>query len=213
MKLLIIGHGRHGKDTVAEMLRDYHGWTFRSSSHWAAEHVIHPYARRIASSCTLGMPPPSWKELYLQRHRDDLPYCGRKFWYDTMLTYNKEHGGAAIARGVLSEVDVYVGMRSRYEFEASMDESLFDHVIWVDRSKHLPPEGESMELTKEDADIYLDNNGSFRSLWLEVDMLAGFLAQGTKGLSARLGAIHDMRSDLFNQAVEITSKLERLNEQ
>jgi hypothetical protein len=30
-KLLVIGHGRHGKDTVCEMLRDHYGYTFESS--------------------------------------------------------------------------------------------------------------------------------------------------------------------------------------
>ena len=32
LKLLVIGHGRHGKDTVCEMLRDSYGYTFESSS-------------------------------------------------------------------------------------------------------------------------------------------------------------------------------------
>lgn len=174
MKILIIGHGRHGKDTVAEIMRDYHGWTFRSSSHWAAEHVIWPeaagvnlteYGRQLRN----GYMIPTWQELYEHRHRDDLLWCGRQFWYDTMLAYNKEHGGAAIARGVLAEVDIYVGMRSRYEFESAMEEGLFDLVIWVDRSEHEPPEGDSMELTPSDASIIIDNNGSLRDLWIEVE--------------------------------------------
>lgn len=31
-KLLVIGYGRHGKDTVCEILRDQHGYSFTSSS-------------------------------------------------------------------------------------------------------------------------------------------------------------------------------------
>ena len=30
-KILVLGHGRHGKDTVAEMLRDRHGLSFTGS--------------------------------------------------------------------------------------------------------------------------------------------------------------------------------------
>jgi hypothetical protein len=46
-------------------------------------------------------------------------------------------------------------MRSRDEFNAS--KHLFDLIIWIDRSKHLPDE-DSNELTAEDADIIIDNN-------------------------------------------------------
>ena len=129
MKLLIIGHGRHGKDTVAEILRDYFGRNFRSSSNWAAEHVVQPAA--LVSSWRVGndICVPKWQELYENRHDATLPFCGRQFWFDTLLAYNKEHGGSAIARGLLEEVDVYVGMRSRYEFEEAQKEGLFDRVI------------------------------------------------------------------------------------
>jgi hypothetical protein len=169
MKILLIGHGRHGKDTAAEIMRDYHGWSFRSSSHWAAEHVIWPYLEQNVGWMTLT--GRDWRWFYENRHEANKLGCGRKFWYDTLLAYNQEHGGAAIARGVLSEADIYVGMRSRYEFEAAMQEELFDLVIWVDRSEHLPPEGPSMELTENDAHITIGNNGSLRELWLEIDQM------------------------------------------
>ena len=168
-KILLIGHGRHGKDTVAEILRDYHGMSFRSSSNWAAEHVIYPAIMETAGSMvTSGR---DWRWFYEHRHEDKYPFCGRQFWFDTMLKYNKREGGSAIARGVLAEVDCYVGMRSRYEFDAAVDEGLFDLVIWVDRSEHCPPERGSMELTPEDAHIIIDNNGTLRDLWLAVDYL------------------------------------------
>ena len=36
-RLLILGHCRHGKDTLAEILRDEFGMTFESSSQSAAD--------------------------------------------------------------------------------------------------------------------------------------------------------------------------------
>jgi translation elongation factor EF-1alpha len=40
-KLLVIGHGRHGKDTVCEMLRDDYGYTFESSSKFCSKFFIY----------------------------------------------------------------------------------------------------------------------------------------------------------------------------
>lgn len=175
MKLLIIGHGRHGKDTVAEILRDYHGLSFRSSSHWCAEHVIYPKAKEEGFA-------GDWKWLYNCRHKNfpssfwEGKFCGREFWYNSILEYNKTYGGAAVARELLKEVDVYVGMRSRYEFDSAMKEGLFDHVIWVDRSEHLPPEGsESMELDSGDSNLIVDNNKGLKELWLNTYDLVEYI--------------------------------------
>ena len=43
MKILIIGEARHGKDTVAEIMRDEYGMTFQSSSHFVCEKAVFPY--------------------------------------------------------------------------------------------------------------------------------------------------------------------------
>ena len=41
LKLLVIGHGRHGKDTVCEILRDRYGYTFESSSKFCSKLFIY----------------------------------------------------------------------------------------------------------------------------------------------------------------------------
>src|SRR6185369_672766 len=41
-RIVLVGHGRHGKDTVAEMLRDEYGFSFCSSSLFCAERVMMP---------------------------------------------------------------------------------------------------------------------------------------------------------------------------
>jgi hypothetical protein len=40
-KLLVIGHGRHGKDTVCEFLRDDYGYSFESSSQFCSKLFIY----------------------------------------------------------------------------------------------------------------------------------------------------------------------------
>ena len=40
-KLLVIGHGRHGKDTVCEILRDKYNYTFESSSKFCSTRFIY----------------------------------------------------------------------------------------------------------------------------------------------------------------------------
>ena len=41
MKILIIGKMRNGKDSLAELLNEYHGMTFKSSSEMANELFIY----------------------------------------------------------------------------------------------------------------------------------------------------------------------------
>jgi hypothetical protein len=151
-KLLIIGHGRHGKDTVAEMLQHHFGYLFKGSSEWCAEHVIFP---------AMADRYDSWEDCFNDRaqHRSD--------WFNLIRDYNNLTGNTKIALGVLAESNVYVGMRSRVEYEATRN--LFDHVVWVDRSEHLPLEPRnSMELTINDADLFVDNNGNHNDLFKNV---------------------------------------------
>ena len=158
-KVLIIGHGRHGKDTVAEILRDYHGYKFTSSSLFCAEFVRH-------SLEDVGVKYPSLKDCYADRHNH------REFWFNAITEYNREDPTRTATEMLASGCDLYVGMRSRREYEACMIAGTFDNVIWVDRSEHLPPEPpESMELRPRDAHYTIDNNGTMRDLWHEIDIL------------------------------------------
>ena len=146
-KFLIIGHGRHGKDTVGEILSANFGLRVRSSSEFAAERAVFPL---------MADQYPDWRGCYDDRHNH------RALWYHAIRAYNLRPG-PMLAEQMLAENDVYTGMRSRAEFGKSRE--LFDAVIWVDRSKFLPPEpSESMELMATDADHFIDNNGDLDDL-------------------------------------------------
>lgn len=99
MRLLILGHGRHGKDTVAEILRDHHGMSFMSSSFAAAELVCRPYLD------ALGITYSTAEECYADRINH------RAAWHDAIKAYNREDP-ARLAKDILADNDCYVGMRS-----------------------------------------------------------------------------------------------------
>ncbi|MBL4807304.1 MAG: hypothetical protein JKY31_08445 [Rhodobacteraceae bacterium] len=151
MNFLVIGHGRHGKDTVGEMLAALTGRPFASSSEFAAQKAVFPL---------MVDQYETWQDCYADRANF------RELWFHAIAAYNLRPG-PSLAEQVLAEHGTYVGMRKRREFESTRH--LFDQVIWVDRSDHLPlePMG-SMELTAGDADFVMDNNGDLLQLQAKV---------------------------------------------
>lgn len=153
-RILVIGHGRHGKDTAAAMLAKATGGSFVSSSEFAAQKAVFPLVSDLY---------PDWQAAYADRANH------RELWYHAIRAYNLRPG-PMLAEQILEDHDIYVGMRSRAEFERSRN--LFDLVAWVDRCEVLPPEPcNSMELTAEDADWVLDNNRSLEHLEVQTVVL------------------------------------------
>lgn len=153
MKLLIIGHARHGKDTVCEMLTDLLNLKFKSSSDFVNEKAVFPVLSKLYGYETL-------EECYEDRvnHRPE--------WFNLLRAYNGEDP-VRLGRELFNEYDVYCGLRNREEYQAMKRAGLFDLVIWVDASERLPLEtSDSMELTMSDADIVIDNNADLNRLTL-----------------------------------------------
>ncbi|MDR9452136.1 MAG: hypothetical protein RI637_13080, partial [Acidimicrobiia bacterium] len=148
------GYGRHGKDTVAEILTNY-GYTFVSSSWAAAEHAVFP---------VLG--PKYGYESVEECFNDRANH--RREWYELIKAYNTPDL-ARLARQIYSEADIYVGIRDRDEFYDAKNEGLFDYAIWVDASHRLPVEStDSCTVNQQDADIVIDNNGPEKHLPIRV---------------------------------------------
>jgi hypothetical protein len=165
-KLLVIGHGRHGKDTVCEILSDDYGYKFISSSHFVCNEVI-------------------WDDWGVWNYTDKtLCYADRgnhrPLWANMISKYNTPDKSRTATEMLAAGYDIYCGMRMRDELEASRH--LFDKVVWVDRAYHLPSEAfDSMELNAGDATHILDNNGTLYQLKRNVERLMALSAEMSKG--------------------------------
>ena len=151
LNILIIGHGRHGKDTAAAFLSEIYGLSFVASSEFAARRAVFPLVSDLYAT---------WQDCHADRTRH------RSLWFHAIAAYSARPG-PSLAAQALQDHDIYVGMRRRAEFDQARD--LFDLVIWVDALRRLPSEpGVSMELTEVDADLTLDNNGNLGDLRMHI---------------------------------------------
>lgn len=99
MKLLILGHARHGKDTAAEYLRDAHGFSFQSSSLFLAANIVRP------ALAGRGLFYDSLEACYADRVNH------RALWREIISDFNRDDP-ARLAKAILAVSDCYVGMRT-----------------------------------------------------------------------------------------------------
>jgi dephospho-CoA kinase len=148
IKILVLGHCRHGKDTFAELLNEHFGLTFKSSSQAAADIFLYD-----ALKDKYGYTTP--EECFEDRvnHRAE--------WKQLICDYNKDDK-ARLAKEILKEADAYVGMRDRAEIKECIKQGLFDIIVWVDASGRLPEEpSSSFDIDKSCAHIIIENNTSY----------------------------------------------------
>lgn len=164
ISLLIIGHARHGKDTLAELLREYYNISFISSSQACADIFIYDELKGIYNYNTT-------EECYEDRVNH------RKEWYEMICDYNKDDK-ARLAKEILKYNNTYVGMRDWEEIMECKKQNLFDLIIWVDASERLPTESsESFNISKNDADIIIENNTTLEAFKERVIRLGKFLTK------------------------------------
>lgn len=157
-RILIIGHAQHGKDTVAEMLRDDYGIKFASSSRFAIEKAVWPMVKDSGAWASAD-------ELYADRARH------RTMLFHAIRAYNLIPGPSLAEQMFQDGFDCYVGMRSNDEFAGSR--ASFAHVIWVDAQFRKPLEPRaSMELLPHQATHIVDNNHDLAHLREQVRLLA-----------------------------------------
>jgi len=125
-KLLIIGHMRHGKDTVAAMIEEYTGMSFKSSSEMAAEIFIYDELKDKYGYST-----------FMECFEDRMNH--RAEWHNLICDYNILDK-AKLAKEILKHNDMYVGMRSQAEIDKCIEDNVFDMIIGVfDPNKPLEP--------------------------------------------------------------------------
>lgn len=167
MKILILGHARHGKDTLAEILRERRGLTFLSSSQAAAQIFLFDKLKDKYGYTT-------YEECFADRvnHREE--------WYQEICDYNKDNR-ARLAEDILSLADCYAGMRDLEEFEESVRRNLFDLIVWVHASPRVPLEPSSsfnIPITHPAINAVIDNNGTYEAFVERVhDFIQDFIKE------------------------------------
>ena len=180
-KLLVVGHGRHGKDTVCEMLEQY-GYKFQSSSKFCSELFIYKDLKEQYGYA-------NEEECYTDRHNH------RTEWYNMIHNYCSDDL-AKLGRNLFAKHDIYCGLRNKREFFAMQNEEIFDYAIWVDRTDHLPKEDPaSMSIEQWMCDYTIDNNGSLDRLEKNVAILMRTIFR-SRGLSLPVSSGHHF-SELF----------------
>lgn len=183
MKLLICGHGRHGKDSVADLLCDFNNYKASSSS---------VYAMKVLEDVIMAHTGySSFAECYEKRS------LHRPYLYELIRGYNTPDK-ARLSREILQEHQIYVGMRDLEEFNAS--KHLYDLKIWVDASgRGVPLEPiTSFNIPKDEFDVIIENNGSYELLVKKVINLA-------RSLKDNKGKIIGQYCDGFNLRAVISN--------
>lgn len=162
IKLLLVGSCKHGKDTVAELLKEYYGISFVSTSKACADIFIYNQL----------------KEKYGYKTSDECFYDRvnhRNEWHQLICEYNKDDK-ARLAKEILKYNNTYVGMRDSSEIQECRNQELFDLIIWIDASERLPQEDStSFNIKKSDVDIIIENNDDYEALKRRIKRLGKYL--------------------------------------
>ena len=144
--LLIVGHGRHGKDTFAELIAKVCNLSFESSSTNVQEIVWKIWG------CGKY---PSFEAMV----NDGENPGKRAIWAEVVNAYNTPDKSKTSQDMIDRGSNMYVGMRRKDELEASKAKGMYDLIIWVDACKRLPVEDpNAMDITQTDCDWFVDNN-------------------------------------------------------
>lgn len=158
LKICVIGHARHGKDTAAETLRDNFGLTFQSSSQAAADIFIYD---RLKNKYGYKTPEECFEDRV--NHR--------KEWKDLICAYNEEDK-TALARVIMENNDIYVGMRSNVELDSCIEAGIFDLVIGIfNPNKDLEP-ADSFDIDIwAKSDFIIPNGGTLEEFYEKVNFM------------------------------------------
>lgn len=154
MKILILGHGRHGKDTVAEYIQQNFGLNFTSSSLVCAELFIYDKLKNLLGYTS------SW-ECFNDRHNH------RELWFGLIRAYSY-YNKTRLTNEILERYDMYVGMRNDEEYQVS--KGLFDKIFWVDAFGRVDYTDPTMKILFDPAEMELiDNSGTLAFMELQVN--------------------------------------------
>jgi hypothetical protein len=152
-RILIVGHGRVGKDTACEYLaRITHLRFAGSTSVYLARYV----AERLGVS---------EQEAYLTRHSN------RNFWHRVGNEVRRRDPGLLIRESLL-HAEIVGGVRDLEEINICRQEHLVDLIVWI--SNERVKSDSTVKFTKRDCDIIVPNHWSLEEFHLRLLRLAQF---------------------------------------
>lgn len=160
MKLFILGHARHGKDTFAEMLCEFvPSIQFVSSSQFVNERAVFPSLKD-----RYGYKTP--EECFEDRmnHREE--------WRNLISAYNATDP-ARLARELFKTFDLYVGLRCSVELDHA--KPLADLALWVYDPRKPDEPRESNSIFETDCDLTILNDGTLDDLRAKAGRIARIL--------------------------------------
>ena len=145
MKILILGHAEHGKDTVANILVELYGLKFYSATEYIADNIIFPSLKHKYKS----------KEECLADKVNN-----RKLWYDLVYDYKGD-----IVNEVLELSDIYVGLRDISTLIKCIHNNTFDLILAVHNPFKKGEDTDSMTIPIfMYSDLVILNNKDIKSL-------------------------------------------------
>lgn len=158
LKIMVVGHKGHGKDTVSDYLERRYGMKFISSSWMACQLFMFDLLKEKYGYL-------SKEECFLDRDSK------RELWFNEIVKFNTPDLGA-MGKIIFQDHSIYCGPRNRDEFYSLKNDHKFDYAIWVDASKRMPLESnKSMTILETDTNITLNNNGSESCMPAEIDKI------------------------------------------
>ena len=173
--LIITGHADHGKDEVCLLLKERQeglgSYNSNGSSFYVYDKYIFPKYRD--SECFKARNIPS---TYADGYKALKENENRKFFYDLIVEYNG-NDLTRTAREILSDVNIYNGIRNIDEYSNAKKAGLFDYSIWVDAEQRIgiPEDCKDITVTKQDMDFVLNNNGSLEALSTNLNKLMFYI--------------------------------------
>lgn len=157
-RIIICGHSRHGKDTLAKLLMHHYGLRYQSSS-WFAKDFVWEHDDAIKSQ--FATPFEAWE------HRNDTTDLQR-LWFKAIQEMNRKDK-TTLATLLFSFMQTYCGMRDLPELEACKDKWPDCVIIWVDATERLKAQcSKSNTISANDCDFTIPNNGTEREFEFKV---------------------------------------------
>lgn len=145
--ILLVGHGRCGKDTACEYLAKI--TTLRNAG-TTSKYLCREVAHRKGIS---------EEEAYARRHESDEM---RTDWYN-IGNEMREGGPTTLVRKALDRGEITGGVRAYDEIVACKDEGLFDIIIWIENNRvAIDP---TVKFTSKECDLVIENNWTLEEFY------------------------------------------------